>query len=101
MSLQLSTQGSKGSTAVIAHERGGDGKRAVASVQCRQFRRSTSPAPLECGGSSARSSGCTALYSDNSHWDRRKRSSAAPGSLPGPTRALRTSTTGQPPRQEV
>src|SRR5215471_10136602 len=106
MSLQLSTQGSKDSTAVIAHERVGEnwiGKRASAPVQCRRLRRSTSPTPLESGGSSERYRGCPALYSGNSHWDRRKRSNPAPGSLAPiePTQALRTSSTARPLHQKV
>jgi hypothetical protein len=51
------------------------GRRASASVPCRRFRRSTSPAPLYCGGSSDRYRDCLALYSGNSHWDRKTRNS--------------------------
>ena len=82
----------------VARERRGEnriGGRAFASMPCQRFHHATNHS-FGRGVADNCHRDCLALYFGSLRWDRRKRSSPAPGSLPGPTPALRTSSTERP-----
>jgi len=86
-----------------ARERRGEnpiGGRAFASIPCQRFHHWTNHSVGRRVADNCHRD-CPALYFGSLRWDRRKRSSPAPGSLPGPTPALRTSSTERPPLQRA